>query len=141
MAGSSLQTYSNREKDSENMYRNYEYSTQKRRIQEYILQMRPVFSKDALFSDSTENYRMPMEAEPGENVTIRFRTMKNNVDEVYLAVGEQRIPMYVEASFGGFDYYETKLTVGEKPIEYFFEIAAGQIRCYYYRNGAFPEKR
>ncbi len=123
------------------MYRNYEYSTQKRRIQEYILQMRPVFSKDALFSDSTENYRMPMEAEPGENVTIRFRTMKNNVDEVYLAVGEQRIPMYVEASFGGFDYYETKLTVGEQPIEYFFEIAAGQIRCYYYRNGAFPEKR
>ena len=87
------------------MYQHYEYSKQKKRRQEYILQMRPVFNKDALFSDSTENYRIPMEPVPGDRVTIRFRTLKNNVDEVYLVVQGFRIPMHVEdqmVTVGGF---------------------------------------
>ena len=31
--------------------------------QQYILQMRPVFNKDALFSDGSKYYRIPMEPE------------------------------------------------------------------------------
>lgn len=123
------------------MYQHYEYSKQKKRRQEYILQMRPVFNKDALFSDSTENYRIPMEPVPGDRVTIRFRTLKNNVDEVYLVVQGFRIPMHMEETKGGFDYYETDLAVGEETVDYFFEIVAGQIQCYYYSNGVFPEQQ
>ncbi len=123
------------------MYQYHEYSRQKKRRQEYILQMMPIFSKDALFSDSTENYRIPMEPEPGERVTIRFRTLRNNVDEVYLVVQGFRIPMHVAKREGGFDYYATELMVGKETMEYFFEIVAGQIRCYYYRNGAFAEQQ
>ena len=51
-------------------------------IQTYIMQMRPVLRKDALFADGTSDYRIP--AEPGENetVTLRFRTARDNVDRV-----------------------------------------------------------
>ena len=47
------------------------------RIQQYIMQMRPVLKKEALFSDGTKDYRNPTEPEAGEKVTIRFRTGKN----------------------------------------------------------------
>ena len=56
--------------------------------QQYILQMRPVFDKDALFSDGSKYYRIPMEPEIGEEVKIRFRTLRNNVDNVYLILSQ-----------------------------------------------------
>ena len=40
---------------------------------QYILNMRPPLNPNALFSDGTENYRMPQEPAAGEEVTIRFR--------------------------------------------------------------------
>lgn len=123
------------------MYRTYEYSRQLLCRQEYILRMRPLFNKDALFSDNSENYCIPMEPEPGERVHIRFRTLKNNVDEVFLVVKGSRIPMRVAKRRNGFDFYEVGLTVGTEPLEYYFEIRAGEIRCFYYQNGVCFEAR
>ena len=60
---------------------------------QYILNMRPVFNKEALFSDGTEYYRSPAEPQAGDTVMIKFRTQRNNVDSVYLVSGEQRIQM------------------------------------------------
>lgn len=53
----------------------------------YMVNMRPVFNVDALFSDETENYVMPMEPEAGDHVKIRFRTERDNVDAVYFISG------------------------------------------------------
>ena len=53
------------------------------RVQEYINKMRPVFNKRALYSDETAQYRTPMEPEPGDIVTVRFRTLKNNAGGNY----------------------------------------------------------
>ena len=61
----------------------YEKADIKKRMQ-YILNMRPVFNKEALFSDGTEYYRTPAEPKAGDIVTIKFRTQRNNVDSVYL---------------------------------------------------------
>ena len=47
----------------------------KKRMQ-YILNMRPVFNKEALFSDGTEYYRIPAEPKAGDTVTIKFRTQR-----------------------------------------------------------------
>ena len=44
---------------------------------QYILNMRPVFNKEALFSDGTEYYRTPAEPKAGDIVTIKFRTQRN----------------------------------------------------------------
>ena len=66
-----------------------------RKKMQYILNMRPVFNKEALFSDGTEFYRNPAEPKAGDTVTIKFRTQRNNVDSVYLVSGEQRIQMQI----------------------------------------------
>ena len=105
---------------------------------QYILNMRPPLNPNALFSDGTENYRIPQEPAAGEEVTIRFRTQKNNVDEVYLVSGSLRQKMEVAYNCRGFDYYETKITVGEEIFRYHFEILYGLSVCYYNNQGALP---
>ena len=49
-------------------------------IQRYIMQMRPVFRKQALFTDETSDYRFPQDVKENDMVTIRFRTGADNVD-------------------------------------------------------------
>ena len=61
---------------------------------QYVLNMRPVLNKDALFSDGSEYYRCPSEPMPGDTVKIRFRTQRNNVDAVYLVYGDVRQKIY-----------------------------------------------
>ena len=49
------------------------------RIERYMMQMRPVLSKKALFSDGTKDYRSPAEPRENDKVTIRFRAWKRTV--------------------------------------------------------------
>ena len=51
-------------------------------VENYILQMRPILRKRALFSDGTSDYRIPPEPKAGEHVKLRFRTAADNVDLV-----------------------------------------------------------
>ena len=84
------------------------------RKMQYILNMRPVFNKEALFSDGTRYYRNPTEPKSGEKVIISFRTQKNNVDAVYLVSGDQKYKMKVYKTTKGFDYYGTKIVMPEE---------------------------
>lgn len=103
--------------------------------QRYITSVNPILNKEALFSDGTADYRNPMEPNPGETVTIRFRTARNNVDSVYFISGQKRLQMEKESAEGLFDYYRIDLVMGTEPIHYFFEINAGKIRCFYNELG------
>ncbi|MCU6732314.1 glycoside hydrolase family 13 protein [Diplocloster agilis] len=103
--------------------------------QKYINSLNPILNKKAIFSDGTLTYRNPMEPEPGETVTIRCRTGKNNVDSVYFISGQVRRRMEKELTEGPFDYYKVEITVGKEPLHYFFEINAGRIRCFYNERG------
>ena len=105
------------------------------KVQKYVMQMRPVFQTNALFSDETRNYVEPMEPKPGETVTIRFRTGKNNVDEVYLINGEKRFPMTYEKTRGRFDFYMVQIVMDEEIFRYYFELHAGKIQCFYNKRG------
>jgi alpha-glucosidase len=107
---------------------------------QYILNMRPVLNKSAFFSDGTEYYRSPAEPEPGDLVTIRFRTQRNNVDSVYLVYGDARKKMEVEETRQGFDYYAVQITMGSRVLRYHFEIVYGWITCYYNNQGVTLEK-
>nr|WP_297935030.1 glycoside hydrolase family 13 protein [uncultured Blautia sp.] len=118
---------------------NYENLVDARKVQEYVTNMRPNFNKRAVFSDETENYRSPVEPEPGDAVTIRIRTKKNNVDFVYLIGPDGRKQMNLIESRDGFDYYGITLRVGTKTIHYYFEIISGKIRCYYNKSGVTRE--
>lgn len=118
---------------------NYENLVDARKVQEYVTNMRPNFNKRAVFSDETENYRSPVEPEPGDAVIIRIRTKKNNVDFVYLIGPDGRKQMNLIESRDGFDYYGITLRVGTKTIHYYFEIISGKIRCYYNKSGVTRE--
>ena len=106
-----------------------------RKIQQYLSLMRPVFSKRAVFSDETANYRTPAEPKSGDNISIRLRTSSNNVDEVYFISGAVRTPMEVAETRDGFDYYEITVPVGEETIYYYFELRVEDMVCYYNKLG------
>lgn len=112
----------------------FERAEQIRRMQ-YILNMRPVLNKDALFSDGTEYYRSPSEPKSGEVVIIRFRTQKNNVDAVYLVSGDKKKKMKIYKTSNGFDYYATQIVMPSEVYSYHFEIKYGWVTCYYNRYG------
>ena len=72
------------------------------RIQRYIMQMRPLLKKNALFSDGTADYRQPVEPDAGDEVTVRFRTARDNVDIVWLCTGDKKYKMKkIGVIFGG----------------------------------------
>jgi alpha-glucosidase len=106
---------------------------------QYIMNMRAVLNKDALFSDGTEYYRSPESPNAGDTVRIRFRTQRNNVDGVYLVYGNTKREMKVVNTSEGFDYYETELVMGDKVLRYHFEILYGWITCYYNYQGVSTE--
>ncbi len=101
----------------------------------YVLLMRPVFNMGALFSDETENYVSPMEPKPGDTVTIRIRTLRDNADAVYFISGATKELMSLECTEGRFDYYTIQIKMGDEPVYYYFEIQDGQARCFYNKCG------
>ena len=102
---------------------------------QYILNMRAVLNKDAMFSDGSKYYRTPTEPDPGEKVKISFRTQRNNVDSVFLVSGEKRYRMKVYKTQKGFDYYGTRITMPDEVFRYYFEIHYGWMTCYYNSHG------
>lgn len=90
----------------------------------------------ALFADETEEYRSPAQANVGEWVTYRFRTLKDNVDEVVLVEGEDCHSLVLKESRGIFDYYELKLCLKENKFTYYFRLKKGEETVYFNKIGA-----
>ena len=102
---------------------------------QYILNMSPVLNKEAMFSDGTEYYRTPVEPREGDTVTIRFRTQRNNVDNVCLVHDGEYLEMKRERTSGSFDYYTAQIIMGKDIVRYYFEIHSGLVTCYYDTDG------
>lgn len=105
------------------------------RIERYMMQMRPVLSKKALFSDGTKDYRSPAEPRENDKVTIRFRTKRDNVDMVWLCSGEKKHRMKRTETKWDFDYYSVEIQLGSEPFFYYFKVVTGILECYYDRYG------
>lgn len=101
----------------------------------YIASMRPILNKRALFSDTTEDYVTPAEPAAYEEVTIRFRAAKNNIDSVYLVCRGEKLPMLKESSDENFDFYSAEIQLDNVKISYYFEIHIGKIVGYYDMRG------
>ena len=89
--------------------------------------VRPLFCGRAVFADESSFYRIPQEANPGDPVRVRIRTLADNVDEVWLRItgnGEKikYIEMKVLFRRNGFDYYEAAFMAGHGPTDYDFEL-------------------
>lgn len=101
----------------------------------YISGMRPLFKKQAVFSDMTGDYVQPAQPAPYSTVQIRIRTAHNNVDRIFLLYKENRFQMNKASQIGDFDYYEYTLEIDDQEVSYYFEIFAGAVDCFYDRRG------
>lgn len=97
----------------------------------YVQSMRPVFSRRAVFSDTSENYISPAEPNPYDTVTVRLRTAKNNVDKVSLVTHDNEIKMKVVETDRYFDYYACEFTMPDHDFCYFFRLKVGRLICVY----------
>lgn len=102
---------------------------------QYITSMRPVFNRNALFSDTTENYISPAEPSAYGEVTIRFRSAKNNIDNVFFITKGVKHMMSKTESDKYFDYYSHTEQLENEKLSYYFEVYAGKICCYYDTRG------
>ena len=100
----------------------------------YMCNTRPVLKPRALYSDGTEDYRIPAECEPWDTVRLRLRTGKFNIDKAYLYVDNEEYPMERVDSDTYFDYYEASVEVGEAPVSYYFKVIGAKSVVYYYNQ-------
>ena len=92
-------------------------------------------NKNALFCDGTSDYVIP--AEPGihEKVRLRFRTARDDAQEVCLISGEEALQMQKISSGEVFDYYETKVQLTDTMFVYYFRIKSESEELCYHRCG------
>lgn len=88
-----------------------------------------------LHSDETEFFHSPLEPEAGDIVKIRFRTLKNDVDEVALICENQRVVLEKESATDVFDYYMTEIVAEDEILRYYFEIKKENETILYTRKG------
>ena len=94
-----------------------------------------------LYENNRGNGKLSCLAEPvpGDEVTIRLRTGRYNVDKAYLVVDNVEHVMTRVRSESMFDYYEAKINVGTDKIYYYFKVELGRTVCYYNQIGAIKD--
>ncbi|MGN0373591.1 MAG: glycoside hydrolase family 13 protein [Enterocloster sp.] len=93
-------------------------------------------NREALFSSETEDYRLPLEPDPDEDVLLRIRTARDNAEHVYYVEDKAEVEIEKVYSDELFDYYEYEITVGTDQVLYHFKIESGEDVCLYNRLGA-----
>ena len=93
----------------------------------YMKGLKPFILKEALFADGTNDYVRITE----DKIVLRFRTGKNNVDFVYLNMGDSEILMEKNESEGFFDYYTAEVDLPDQTTPYYFKVVSGKCVLYY----------
>ncbi len=97
---------------------------------------------EAIYSDETGQYVIPMEAKPGDRVTIRLRVAHGHAREIYLLAQDAHYLMDLAQAGDRFDYYEAQVQVDEAAFSYCFSIRENeQEQCYFDKYGVSQEIR
>lgn len=96
-----------------------------------------MINRNALFSDETIDYKYPYAPKPGDTVTVRLRTLKNDVLKAYVVFGGRRHEMTKERTDdGAFDFYAADFVCPDaKEVSYYFQISDGDDLVFYNRIG------
>lgn len=92
-------------------------------------------NREAIYSDETSSYVSPMEPEPNEKVSIRLRVAHGMAMQIALISSDRSYPMILQKAGDRFDYYVTKIRLGEEPFSYYFSIQQGEEQCYFDKFG------
>lgn len=97
----------------------------------YLKYVKPMICKESLFADGTSEYVQLSE----DKVRLNFRTGRNNVEAVYLCMGEKKFLMKKKESVGLFDYYRLEIDCPSEKKSYYFEVWSGKMLVYYNKKG------
>ncbi|MFV0504017.1 MAG: glycoside hydrolase family 13 protein [Lachnospirales bacterium] len=91
---------------------------------------------DGIFSDESQNYVTPSEPKSGENIRIKLRTCKNNVDKAFIHIEGRLLEMTKSFSKKMYDFYEVTIEGGVTEImNYAFYLEKEDFHFYYNKNG------
>lgn len=96
-----------------------------------------MINRRAIFTDETASFKTPYEPMPGDTVTLKLRTMKNDVLRAYTIVNGVRramtkLPSHYEDEF---DFYTVSFKCSEKRVKYYFVLYDEDDRVAYNRLG------
>jgi len=94
----------------------------------------------ALFHDMTAQFLNPAECEPGDIVTVRFRTGRDQAEGVELIMDTKTVAMKKVWSEQDFDYYEASMQMQDSMVSYCFRIRAAERSVVYDRRGGTAKK-
>ena len=105
------------------------------KLQFYSYHTKPVLNFQAFFTDGSSNYMNPVEPKTGDEVTVRFRTARENAEHVFLCVNGEKKEMQIASKTERFDFYESSFFMGTEIADYYFEIHSGGTCCYFNKKG------
>ena len=95
-----------------------------------------MINRNALFSDETTLFKYPYAPKAGDTVTVRLRTLKNDVLKVYVCFGGRLREMTKEEQTDEtFDFYKLEFTCPDDVVSYYFQISDDDDLVYYNRLG------
>jgi len=94
-----------------------------------------ILSIESIFSDETENFRIPSEPTSTDTVQVLIRTGRGNMDAVFLCCDGEKIPMKICKQESFFDFYEGFLPPTSETKSYYFELVQGNSSYYYTKSG------
>ena len=92
---------------------------------------------DAIYSDETNNFLCPAEPLYGQLVTFRIRTIKDNPDNVYLNINDNRYLMEKKNNPSSiFSFFTYTLTLNSS-CTYFYSLDKNNTTYFYNKRGTF----
>lgn len=89
----------------------------------------------ALFSDETLTFKTPYEPCAGDTVTLRMRTLSNDVLKCYAVINGATRLMQKYKTEESFDWYEVCFKCPSKPVKYYFRLVDEDDTVCYNRLG------
>ena len=97
----------------------------------YLSSRKAVMNKLGIYSGYCEDFISPLEPSAYGLVTIKIRTIHNNIDYAYLVCNGERFMMERTEVIGEFDYYSYEYQLSNEMIHYHFEVEGnGSKRLY-----------
>lgn len=94
---------------------------------------------EAIFSDESEIFVSPCQPKINENISIKIRTGKNNIDRVFIHFDSEKIPMSYYYSEELFDYYYINLSYTKNQLKYYFSLEKDNIVYFYNKRGIYTD--
>ena len=94
-----------------------------------------MINRMALFSDETQCFRTPYEPVKGDTVTIKLRTLKDDVLRAYAVINGLKKEMAKSGTEGVFDYYSVSIVCSEEPVSYYFVVYDEDDKVCYNKTG------